>query len=464
MKQRGIRTYIKVRRACMGWTMNIVVCAAAIFFFACVNAKPMDPGLEDHDPQVPVFTSPVSVQKLTPMTASDIDSLKNGQELETTNIIYQICPSCCLSCQYEQEEASPKQEVTSSFVDSDPCIDNVVSQFQDLPIHGSKISANASISYVHPDQYTEKVDNLFGLDNHIQGVVRLRNGPYLAVTGSDPPADSRLPSWLAWIFDYYPRVAGDLWIVRLDSKSQKGSGRWGTNETFSVFHLPHPWDTIVLPIEIGNKDHWHPGGLGTEGDILAVPLTGYHTLFFYMDNPENPKKIAYEMPVAEGAVDLVKLSNGYYLIAFEQFTFYLSNSTNIANGFSTSGKTVPISTPSGGEFQSFSFIKQCDGKLYLAGFENTGSAAPTFGNGEDWGRLYEVNLSGTGLLNNPPSFNAAPSLTLKAEKKFICYEDGKYCNFDAAGNLYIDPATKKLILYGVYHFRTSDERLRFREF
>lgn len=444
---------------------NFVLVLGVLAIGACVGVTNSDPALEDPEPVSPSFSSPVSMSKLTVLDWSDIQQIQTGGSFNTTNIIYQICPSCCLTCQYEPASAAPEPEVVSQFVDADPCVDDVVAQFNALPTHGSKMSANAGISYVHPDGYTEKVDNIFGLDNHIQGAVRLRKSPYFAVTGSDPPADSRLPSEIAWIFGIFPRVAGDLWFIRYDSKAQSGTGRLGSNLDYSVFNLPHPWDTVVLPVEVGDSDHWHPGGLATEGDILAVPVTDYRTYFFYVQNPENPLKISYEMPVAQGAVDLVKLSNGRYLIAFEQFSFYLSNSENIADGFNVaSSKSTAVTTPSGGEFQSFNFIKQCDGKLFMAGFENTGSAAPTFSNGDDFGRLYEVDLSSTGVYDSSPALNAAPTLTLKAERQFQCYNDGKYCNFDAAGSLYVDPSSRQLILYGVYHFRTSDERLRFREF
>lgn len=445
------------------------------FVGACVNAKYQDP-TDESDAYTPRYSAPVPSSQLNKMTSADVDTLKNGGSVTkspATSIIYQICPSCCLTCQYETPEP-PSTEEVASFNDTNACVSDVEGQFNAVNTTGNKLEAYASIDYIHPDRYTEKVDNLFGLQNHIQGFKRLRKPGYFAVVGGDPPRNAVLnqyvPDFLASalyaIIDTKNRSASDLWIVRIDSKVSAGSGPMGSNLDFGPWNYPHPWDTIVLPIEIEKGNFWHPGGIDTLGDILAIPIQAYlvtdpeqsKTVFFYVGNPENPMKFDFEINIGGSYATMDKLSNGRYLLVVDG-KYMLSNSTNFADGFDTSN--VLSGAPGGSQAH---IITQCDGQKYMMTFGNTGSAAPTFSNGTDEATLYKLDYTSSGILDSSPSLNAAPVTTQVAKRNFSCYSGGKYCNFDAAGGTYVDPATNKMSLYGIYHFRTSDERLKMREF
>ena len=187
---------------------------------------------------------------------------------------------------------------------------------------------------------------------------RLRVPGFFAVSAGDPPLEALsnglkgegefVAGIAKWVFENIfstkNRSVADLWIIQYDSKFDNGTGKYGTNLDFGPWNYPHPWDTIIVPLELETGAYWHPGGLSTMGDILAVPLQSYlvdsvptpanKTVFLYLHDPKNPVRIDMEVPLGGGNSSMVKLPSGRYLIQISG-TWLLSKTTNFADGFDT---------------------------------------------------------------------------------------------------------------------------------
>ena len=95
-----------------------------------------------------------------------------------------------------------------------------------------------------------------------------------------------------------------------------------------------------------------------------------------------------------------------------------------------------------GYFQSINFVRQSDGRLFLAGFNNS-FASPAILPGRDYTDLYEVvfpqSLSGGAL--------AVPAVIKVATRELTC--KGGFCNMDAAAGLFVDPESRSLSVYAM---------------
>ncbi len=299
-----------------------------------------------------------------------------------------------------------------------------------------------------------KVQNYTGtINNHFQGIQRLKSGQYVVVSGSD----TNVPS-------------SHIFIIKMGSRSSDGRLRSNLLQSSS----PDTDDKVVKAIAIDNV-MWHAGGLSVLGDILAVPLEGDDSgkiIFYDMTDPENP--ILYnhyiDRPNAKsGAIALTRVENGKYLVAAwsdsdslpKRIDFYLSSTTDFDDGFDSNSYTTwyhtAVQAANGQDanfsnFQAVNFVSQADGQLYLVGLHNSSSLAPVI-NGEDWADLYTVEFS-----NN--DYTTAPVITKVANRHFYCKDNQG--NFDAAAGIYTDE-NGNMGIYSAY-FYTEDSLLKFTEF
>jgi hypothetical protein len=327
---------------------------------------------------------------------------------------------------------------------------------------------------IAPWLYTMLDENDNGVQNHFQGVQRLRQGRFLAVSGSD-----------------WRTPMSHVFIIKMQSRSRVGP--WRTN-TFAS-NDPPPDDTIVKTIGIDTV-MWHAGGMDVLGDILAVPVeyappgilrglaalplpdhgkvSRSRVLFFHMKNPAKPAlfRCTIERPGdTAGSVALTRLPNRHYLVAVMvgvRIDFYLSKTQKFADGFRDTPSTWEgremrvagdLKREIGG-YQAINFINQRDGQLYLAGLHNTSGGAPTFG-GDDIMDLLTVDIPGASTSpKNSHESVAVPVITRVASRKFECKH--RQCNMDGAAGVYVDRG--KLIVYSTYHWRTGKGVVKFNEF
>src|SRR6185503_20559860 len=98
--------------------------------------------------------------------------------------------------------------------------------------------------------------------------------------------------------------------------------------------------------------------------------------------------------------------------------FYLSRTSSLTDGFMpelASWRVSEVQARPGLErsfsyFQSINFVRQSDGRLFLAGFNNS-FASPAILPGRDYADLYEVIFpSSTVMMNGSPVTLAVPDL------------------------------------------------------
>jgi hypothetical protein len=213
------------------------------------------------------------------------------------------------------------------------------------------------------------------------------------------------------------------------------------------------------------------------GSILAVPLHGgspriAKVVFYDLAEPESPRRLSVEI-VRPGrkssATALTRLHNGHYLVAvlaaFDglplRVDFYLSRSTVLDEGFLQEPVTWPVSGVQArpdqdrtfNHFQSISFIRQADGRLYLVGFHNP-IGPQTFLPGRDYADLYEVVFSRAMTEGGAP-VPEMPAVIKVANRMFRC-TDG-FCSLDAAAGLFIDPVTKAMSVYATPGWLDDDK-------
>ena len=299
-----------------------------------------------------------------------------------------------------------------------------------------------------------KVQNYAGsLNNHFQGIQRLKSGQYLVVSGSDV----NIPS-------------SHLFIIKMGSRNSSGRFRSNLLESSS----PDSDDKIVKTISIDSV-MWHAGGLSVLGDILAVPLEGDNSgkiIFYDMTDPENPVLCNHyiDRPSSKsGAIALTRVSNGQYLLAAwsdsdslpKRIDFYLSNTSDFDDGFDsnsyvtwyhTAVQAINGQDANFSNFQAINFINQADGQLYLVGLHNNSSLAPVI-NGDDWADLYTVDF-----LNN--NYSSVPVITKVANRHFYCKDNQG--NFDAAAGIYTDE-NGNVGVYSAY-FYIENSLLKLTEF
>jgi hypothetical protein len=308
---------------------------------------------------------------------------------------------------------------------SGECLMNVKEQFENLSPHGDDITIKVKKGVFIDMSYTNRPLNNLGIDNHFQGIQKLPGLNNFVITGSDINEKS-----------------GDLIVIN--------NGE------------------IVRRLTLEKWPYWHPGGIQVQDNILAVPVEEYKKseiskIYFYdLADVTYPTKlpILIDIPrTKSGAVLFHRFPSGQYIIGSYNMNvvdFYFSKSTNLLDGF----ENIPRYSFDKQKFdfggkppfyfgaQSVNFIPQCDGKLFMVFFENTGKVTPIFSK-DDRALLFSLDFKAKG---NPVS--------LVLVKGFTC---GKRCNFAAATGTYINQG--KLFIYSSPHYLTFRQNLyNIREF
>jgi hypothetical protein len=320
-----------------------------------------------------------------------------------------------------------------------PLIDDVEAAFSRIATTGTHVMACSSGRIPKPLYRPAFTNYLFGLRNHFQGIQRLPQPGYVAISGAN-------------------RHGADLFIVRVDDDAN------GSSECESE---------VIKRIEV-DDELGHAGGLSMLGSILAVPLyrgspRTAKVVFYDLADPESPRRLAVEIerPGRKAtATAFTRLHDGHYLVAVlsawdrlpRRIDFYLSRTPSFNDGFDPDPLTWNVSdvgarqgqNRSFSHFQSINFIPQADGRLYLVGFHNNVGPQAILP-GRDYADLYEVDL--------PAAFtapgNPAPTVTKVANRNFRC-TDG-FCSFGAAAGVFVDPATKAMTVYAAPGWLDDDK-------
>src|SRR5574341_496240 len=174
-------------------------------------------------------------------------------------------------------EKKPWPATTATICDTNPMIADVEKTFAQIKTKGDYMAAWAG-GYIQKPWYTTSIKNKIGFRNHFQGVQRLRHANYVVISASNPN-----------------EPMSNLFVVKMGSRKEHGN--WASNIVNDG--KPPPEDTIVKKLDL-DSTMWHAGGLGTLGDILAVPIYGGKPLqgkirFYDMRNPEQPQKLGVEI-------------------------------------------------------------------------------------------------------------------------------------------------------------------------
>jgi hypothetical protein len=314
-----------------------------------------------------------------------------------------------------------------------PLLDDVEGAFARIPLLGEHLTARVN-GLIPKPRYRTSVRNLFGLLNHFQGIQRLPGSNHVAISGSNRSASP-----------------AELFIVRLGIDTLEPGTRAGE---------------IVARVDLDSAMR-HVGGLSLEGTVLAVPLHGTNprrakVVFYDVSNPEHPRKLgtAIDRPGRKaGAAAVTRLSNGHFLVAVlsafdgrpRRLDFYLSCGPVLEDGFLKEPVTWrvaevearPGQEPTFSYFQTISFIRQSDNRLYLAGFHNS-FASPSALPGRDYADLYQVRFP-EGTIDSTAPRLGRPSIVKVANRLLRCTNG--YCNLDAAAGLAVDADTESLSVY-----------------
>lgn len=328
---------------------------------------------------------------------------------------------------------------------------DVKAQFQSLATKGDEIGFRDGGKDMFPQlRFKASPFNLFGSDNHFQGLVRKGSGFY--ISGGFPKKNAQGADVCKMEFG---SVNADLGPLGSNMDERK----------------PPSEDRVVLRDQL-DTTYWHPGGLGLSGSVLAVPLEGNkHSIIRFYDvdqvHDNKFKKLDDEIkrPLFKaGAAALTRLPNGFFLLAVwsdsDKLTdvkklhldFYIYKGDSIKE----IDRTGPISYfPDPGsqmhhKFQSMSFVWQGKNKLerlFLMTFENTTDKAPIY-RGANVGRLFEIEVPNAWL--SDPKEADVPQINFVNSKTFDYHR--KWCNMDAGSSAYVDEQ-RQLCVYSCYHFR-----------
>ncbi len=274
--------------------------------------------------------------------------------------------------------------------------------------------------------YRQLLKTRLGLDNHIQGVVRIPGTTKFILSGADK----------------YLKEAS-LFIAGFNAEDVSGL----ISKNFSnrkASDTPEE-DGYISKLDIGTKEFWHAGGLAILDHILIVPIENHESktskiIFYDVTDPLRPQKLDVEIlrPTSTTGTVLVHRNSESKIIVGGNFNgrieFYESKTTDIKDGFRPGSKT--LQTESTG--QGTDIIQQCDGKTFIIDFYNSSKYAPIIW-GKNYIRLFSLDseLTETKLLH-----------TRHLDSK-------RSCNFNAAGSHYITEG-QKLTLYGSSFYRHSD--------
>jgi hypothetical protein len=282
--------------------------------------------------------------------------------------------------------------------DSNACVPDVQCAFFSLGSHGTRLYADATNM---PGEYFYT----FPTGNHFEGIARLKNDPYIALTGTGE-SDSH------------------LFIVKLPEE-QNLHGCFAANNPPGPGNgiVNYPSDYIIDPL----RNYTHAGGLSILGDFAAIPLEASDSTvwpqtrvaFFDLSHPQTPALLNAQILRPEythaGAAGMAKFQDGRYLVAVQsdcpaEIQFYISDGTPITQNpvftktyaFSTSN--YPESFPACGDpffygrIQNVNLIQECGSAgLYMIVTWNT-SYIPE---GTNEARLYSIQPAVAGDWTGP---------------------------------------------------------------
>lgn len=337
---------------------------------------------------------------------------------------------------------------------------NVQGQFGVLKHHGEAMGYRTN-GITQPTSWVDK--------NHIQGIVRTSGvgRPYLFVTQAGN-ADTGM--------------AASITIVRMDSRDIDGE-RFRSNRLGVDYITDYTWppynDGAVARVDLNQApiNYAHAGSEALTDDVLVVPLednlsgsSSPGVAFFDVRNRESPQLI-YTRTFSHakaGTCAITRLDNGPYLLIIggvddgHTLVGYVSTTTDLrdpnlqflesfswhdtANDFGDPNYTWPIGVgPCLGKeaHQSYTFIRQTDGTLYLVGMSRRGSCGSPYGVGEDDADLFQVVF---------PSPSNGMRLVAVGGRHLYCSWDqaGFNGNFIAASCAYVSPSGS-LVLYSLPH-------------
>lgn len=332
-----------------------------------------------------------------------------------------------------------------------PCLDDVVSAFEAVPSEGVRLAlwsgdVDDKSDPIPWPRYSNSASNVFGRNNHFQGVQRLRNTSYLAITGSDPHSG-----------------VAHLFLVHMASRP--ATGRWDSNlvirtlpdQPSQTVEQPMAGDKLIARVDLDTV-LWHAGGLSRLGNLLVIPVDhGDNSSKVVFYDASDPTDLVRLEPIIErsdsraAAVALTRLPDGRYLAAVRsstEYDFYISRSDNFLEGFYNDasvrwdrGGLLP-ETRATSDLQNINFLTQCDGSLFLIGFRHTSPASPTIP-GQNVAYLFKIVFP-DGDYTQVPNFE-------QVGRKVMSCSDAQ-CNFDAAAGAYITNDAE-LLIYAAAHFR-----------
>jgi hypothetical protein len=280
--------------------------------------------------------------------------------------------------------------------------------------------------------YLQSAAAKYGIDNHFQGAARLPH--FFILSGAN----------------YWTRTA-QLFIAEMDGHASVG-------------------DRLVSRIDVESGEFWHLGGIASAGALVALPLqdgeaafehkkfVSSRILFWDFTDPLKPKSVGPEIlrhQNGAGAVGLVEIKNGHYILAVSDdvnVEMYISKSRSVMDGFigPVRAASAPESQIAG---QAIQLLSQCDGRVYLLSFENSGYMPPFF-NGSD-----RVTLSEVIGLNN--SMSKPIQVTPQKTIDLSCDE---WCNFSAASGSYIGTDQHLRLFSSRFHRSLKGSQIHLAEF
>lgn len=271
--------------------------------------------------------------------------------------------------------------------------------------------------------YRQLVKTRFGLDNHIQGIVRVPGTTNFILSG------------------------GDRYVKEANLFTANFASSAGKNILDKNFEGKSPSDASTKDgfssrLNIGTSNYWHAGGLAIVGKTLAVPIENPKTktskiMFYDLTDPNRPRKLETEIIRSNsmtGTVLFFRNPEGRLIVGGSvdgKMEFFQSKSNDIKDGFQS--ESITIQTKATG--QGTDIIQQCDGRLFIIDFNNTNSLAPIF-YGKNYIRLFDLDIK-TG--------------TSKLISKRVL-DTNRSCNFKAAGSHHVTE-DGKLVIYGSSFYR-----------
>ena len=241
-------------------------------------------------------------------------------------------------------------------------------------------------------------------------------------------------------------------IVEMGSRNALGQ-RFRSNRLSPFYDIDEtaPWGNDGVVVTVPHEPGFtHAGGMQALGNVLAVPFEKEDSrsmvVFYDVSNPLQPTRLSNAVehtPLSDqaGTATLGKLADGRFLLvigraAAQVLDFYVSTGTDLrTTGYEwfdrwDAHELTGIDSDFG-DYQALNLVAQCDGTFFLVGTHRNND------NFKDFVDLFRVtNGSGDNI-----------AIAKVAKKHLTC---GDYCNLDAAGGVYVDPAGQ-LYLYSTPH-------------